>query len=47
MKTPFLQKVKIIIYKTLRKIFGHRHDCCSGLKRCSRCVHVKNGEKNE
>ena len=47
MKTPFLQKVKATIYKTLRKIFGHYHDCCDGLKRCSRCGYVRGEVEND
>lgn len=41
MITPLKERISQIARRIIRKITGHKHDCCSVLwKRCSKCVYV-------
>ena len=41
MTQTFMQKVFERILTTLRKITGHKYDCCDRWARCSKCKYVK------
>lgn len=44
MRQTLMQKLRgEIIYPILRKITGHKYDCCDRWSRCSRCKYVKEG----
>lgn len=42
METPLIWKIKSLLTKLLKCIFGHEYGCCNKLvKRCSQCKYVK------
>ena len=44
MTQTFIQKVFERIFPILRKVTGHKYDCCNKWVRCSRCKYVKGGD---